>query len=195
MMDRGRRIREFTKKEMAGEQFAGGDHLERAFEWCQKIGKERNADMEILLTAALLHDIGLTIDRTKHYEAGLPKARAFLEELGFKKEDEIRRILHVIEAHSRYGGPNPKSLEAKILQDVDAIEYVGAIGLIRGIVRALHNGSFSGKVEEVPQVIDDLIKKVEGNFYTEEAKRIVQKRIAFLRTFSDRLKKELAGEE
>jgi len=194
MMDRQRTIREFTKKEMAGEQFAGTDHLERAFGWCQKIGRERNAEMEVLLTAALLHDIGLTIDRAKHYEAGLPKARVFLEELGFK-EDEIRRILHVIEAHSRYGGPDPQSLEAKILQDVDAIEYVGAVGLVRGIVRALHNGSFSGKVEEVPGVIDDLIKKVEGNFYTEEAKRIVQKRIAFLRTFSDRLKKELAGEE
>jgi HD superfamily phosphodiesterase len=83
MMDRWIKIREYTEKEMAGEQFAGTDHLERAFEWCQKIGSERNAEMEILLTAALLHDIGLTIDRTKHYEAGLPKARDFLEELGF----------------------------------------------------------------------------------------------------------------
>ena len=67
-------------------------------------------------------------------EAALPKARAFLGELGFK-EDEIKKILHVIEAHSRYGGPDPRTLEAKILQDVDAIEYVGAVGLIRGIVQ------------------------------------------------------------
>lgn len=193
-MDRWRRIREFTKKEMVKEPFAGTDHLERAFEWCQRIGKERNAEMENLLTAALLHDIGLTVDRKKHYEAGLPKAGAFLEGLGFK-ENEIQKILHIIEAHSRYGGPDPQSLEAKILQDVDAIEYVGAVGLVRGIVRAFHNGSFSGKVEEVPGVIDDLIKKVEGNFYTEEAKDIVQERIVFLRGFSDRLKKELAGEE
>ena len=58
----------YKKKEMAGEQFAGTDHLERAYEWCQKIGRGRNADMEILLTAALLHDIGLPIDRKKHYE-------------------------------------------------------------------------------------------------------------------------------
>ncbi len=194
MMDRWQRIREFTKKEMVKEQFSGTDHLERAYEWCQKIGAERNAEMEILLTAALLHDIGLTVDRKTHYEAGLTKARAFLEELGFK-EKEIPKILHVIEAHSRYGGPDPHSLEAKILQDVDAIEYVGAVGLVRGIVRALSNGSFSGKVEEAPGVIDDLIKKVEGNFYTEEAKRVVENRISFLRTFSDRLKKELAGEE
>ncbi len=193
-MDRWQRIREFTKKEMVKEQFSGTDHLERAFEWCQKIGAERNAEMEILLTAALLHDIGLTVDRKTHYEAGLHKAEAFLEELGFQ-EKEIPKILHVIEAHSRYGGPDPRSLEAKILQDVDAIEYVGAVGLVRGIVRALNNGSFSGKVEEAPGVIDDLVKKVEGNFYTEEAKRIAQKRIAFLRGFSDRLKKELAGEE
>ncbi len=194
MMDRWQRIREFTNKEMLKEQFSGTDHLERAFEWCQKIGTEKNAEMEILLTAALLHDIGLTVDRKTHYEAGLPKAKAFLEELGFNKK-EIPRILHVIEAHSRYGGPEPQSLEAEILQDVDAIEYVGAVGLVRGIVRALNNGSFSGKVEEAPGVIDDLIKKVEGNFYTEEAKRIVEKRIVFLKTFSERLKKELAGEQ
>jgi uncharacterized protein len=183
MMDRWQRIREFIRKEMAGEQIAGTDHLERAYEWCQKVGRARGADMEILLTAALLHDIGVPI----------PKARAFLGELGFK-EDEIKKILHVIEAHSRDGGPDPQTLEAKILQDVDAIEYVGAVGLIRGIVRALHEGSFNGKVEETPRLIDDLIKRVEGNFYTEEAKHVVEKRIAFLKAFSDRLKKELAGE-
>jgi len=193
-MDRWDKIRKFIQKEMAGEQIAGADHLERAYEWCQKVGRAKGAEMEILLTAALLHDIGVPIDRKKHYEAALPKARVFLGELGFK-EDEIQRILHVIEAHSRYGGPDPQTLEAKILQDVDAIEYVGAVGLIRGIVRALHEGSFNGKVEETPKVIDDLIKRVEGSFYTEEAKRVVEKRIAFLKTFSDRLKKELTGEE
>ncbi|MDI7260503.1 MAG: HD domain-containing protein [Thermodesulfobacteriota bacterium] len=193
-MDRWSRIREFTRKEMAGEKIAGTDHLERAYEWCQKVGKARGADIEILLTAALLHDIGVPIDRKKHYDAALPKARVFLGELGFK-EDEIQRILHVIEAHSRYGGPDPQTLEAKILQDVDAIEYVGAVGLIRGILRALQEGSFSGKIEEVPKLIDDLVKRVEGNFYTEEARRIVEKRIAFLKLFSDQLNKELAREK
>lgn len=193
-MDRWGKIREFTKKEMAGEQIAGTDHLERAYEWCQKIGKVKGADMGILLTAALLHDIGLTIDRKKHYEAGLPKAKVFLSELGFK-EDEIKRILHVIEAHSRYGGPDPQTLEAKILQDVDAIEYVGAVGLIRGIVRALHEGSFNGRIEEAPQLIDDLIKRVEGKFYTKEVQQVVEKRIAFLKTFLNQLNRELKGEE
>ena len=193
-MDHWAKIREFTRKEMAGEQFAGTDHLERAYEWCQKIGKGKGADMEILLTAALIHDIGLPIGRQKHYEVGLPKARVFLSELGFK-EDKIKRILHVIEAHSRYGGPDPQTLEAEILQDVDAIEYVGAVGLIRGIVRAFHEGSFNGRVEDVPKLINELIQKVGEKFYTKEAKRVVRKRIAFLKTFSDRLEKELAGEE
>lgn len=193
-MDRWAKIREFTKKQMVGEKIAGTDHLERPYKWCQKIGGVKGANMEILLTAALLHDIGVPVDRKKHYEAALPKAQAFLGELGFR-EDEIRRILHIIEAHSRYGGPDPQSFEAKILQDADAIEYVGAVGLIRGVVRALYEGSFSGRIEEVPRLIDDLIKRVEGNFYTEEAKRVVAKRIAFLKLFSDRLHKELAEEE
>ncbi len=193
-MDRWEKIREFTSKEMAEEPFAGVDHLERVYEWCREIGPEKGANMEVLLTAALLHDIGVPIDRQKHYDAALPKAQGFLGELGFN-DDQIKRILHAIRTHSRYGGPDPQTLEAKILQDVDAIEYVGAIGLIRGIVRALHEGSFNGKVEEVPQLIDGLMKRVEGRIYTVEAQRILAERKAFLKAFSDQLEKELAGEE
>jgi uncharacterized protein len=193
-MDRWTRIREFAAKEVIGEKVAGIDHLERAFAWCQKVGKAKGANMETLLTGALLHDIGVPIDRKKHYEAGLPKARAFLIESGME-EKKVNEILHIIEAHSRYGGPSPQTLEAKILQDVDAIEYVGAVGLIRGILRALHEGSLSGRVEEVLGLINDLIKKVEGEFFTEEARKIVEKRIVFLKLFKEQLVKELAGEE
>ncbi|NIS59565.1 MAG: HD domain-containing protein, partial [Proteobacteria bacterium] len=127
-MDRWEKIREFIRKEMAEERVAGVDHVERVYGWCREIGEKKGANMEVLLTAALLHDIGVPIDREKHYDAALPRAESFLHELGFN-EDEIEKILHAIHTHSRYGGPDPQTLEAKVLQDVDAIEYVGAVGL------------------------------------------------------------------
>jgi uncharacterized protein len=74
-------------------------------------------------------------------------ARGILSQLGFT-EDEIEPIAHVIEAHSRYGGPDPQTIEAKILQDADAVEYVGAIGLARAFPRTLESGDYSGDVEE-----------------------------------------------
>lgn len=192
-MDRWEKIRQFINKEMEGEPVAGPDHLERAYGWSKKIGEKKGANPDVLLTAALLHDIGVPVDRKRHYEAGLPKAEAFLKELGDDPE-AIQQTLHVIQTHSRYGGPDPESLEAKILQDVDAIEYVGAVGLVRGLVRALREGSFNGDVSQVPALIDHLIERVGERFYTEEVAAVIRKRMEYLKSFSAQLKKELDGE-
>jgi len=84
--------------------------------------------------------------------------------------------LHVLESHSRYGGPDPNTLEAKVGQDADALEYIGAIGIIRAVVRGLNDGSFDGKICNFPDILRSILAKVEGTFHTKQAEELGRSR-------------------
>jgi len=110
-------IRDVARQMLKNAAFSGLDHAERVRQIAEDIGRREGADLDVLRVAALLHDIGVPIDRERHYEIGARLARGILAQLGFT-EDEIEPIAHAIEAHSRYGGPDPQTLEAQILEGV-----------------------------------------------------------------------------
>lgn len=185
-------IRDIARQMLGQATFSGLDHAERVLQIVEDIGRREGADLDILRVAALLHDIGVPINKERHYEVSALLARGILLQLGFT-EDEIEPVVHVIEAHSRYGGPDPQTLEARILQDADAVEYVGAVGLARAIVRGLESGAYRGNVNELPALIDGLIERVEGTLHTERGRALAGERIAYLRAFQERLKAEIGG--
>jgi len=184
------RIWQEVQSELADEPVASLDHVERMTTWCQRLGQKEGADMEVLTAGALLHDIGVTINRKEHYLAGREKAAEILKQVEFPKE-KIKDALHVLESHSRYGGPAPDTLEAKVGQDADALEYIGAIGIIRAVVRGLNDGSFDGKAKSFPKLLRSILSKVEGTFHTKEAEKIGQDRIEYMRRFLERIEMEL----
>lgn len=191
------KLRELVKRALEGELVATYDHSNRVYDWCLKMGKELGANLDVLLPAALVHDVGVPINKEKHYEVGKEKAKMMLQEANFPEKD-MEHILHCMEAHSCYGGPDPGTLEAKILYDADKIDCVGAIGLIRGILRDLGNKSFKGNINEGPLVVERLkgiAGHVEGFAYTDFGKKVIGQRIAFLEDFAKRLKAELQGVE
>jgi uncharacterized protein len=185
-------VRDIARQMLGNATFAGLDHAERILHIVEDIGQREGADLDVLRVAALLHDIGVPVNKPRHYEIGALMARGILSQLGFT-EDEIEPIAHVIEAHSRYGGPDPQTIEGKILQDADAVEYVGAIGLARAFARALESGDYSGDVSELPTLIDGLIERVDGTLHTERGQALVRERITYLRTFQERLQAEMKG--
>jgi uncharacterized protein len=185
-------IRDMARQLLGNATFSGLDHAERVRQIAEDIGQREGADLDILRVAALLHDIGVPVNKARHYEIGALMARGILSQFGFT-EDEIEPIVHAIEAHSRYGGPDPQTLEGRILQDTDAVEYVGAIGLARAIARGLESGAYSGDLNELPPLIDGLIERVEGTLHTERGRALVRDRIAYLRAFQERLKAEIRG--
>ncbi len=186
------RVRAIAGQMLKNAAFSGMDHAARVGQIAEDIGRAEGADLGVLRVAALLHDIGVPLDKGRHFEIGALLARGILSQLGYAPE-EVERIAHVIEAHSRYGGPEPKTLEARILQDADAVEYVGAVGLARAIVRGRESGDYDGDLSTLPALIDGLVARVEGTLHTERGRALVTDRIAYLRAFKERLEAELAG--
>lgn len=182
-----------VQDDLREEPVASPDHVLRMTEWCSRLGPQVGADMVALLAGALLHDIGVPIERKTHYLVGRDRAREIMAEAGIPTEKREPAV-HVLEAHSRYGGPQPETLEAQVGQDADALEYIGAIGIVRAVVRGLTDGSFDGGAGAFPDYLRALLGKVESTFHTGEAEEVGRARIEYMREFLVRIERELAFE-
>ena len=98
---------------------------------------EPGADRDVLICAALLHDVGRAEqneDPTKcHAAVGAEKARRFLTEHGYPAAF-AEKVAACIASHRYRGGPAPESLEARILFDADKLDVAGAVGVARTLL-------------------------------------------------------------
>jgi uncharacterized protein len=110
------------------------DHIQRVVANVKMLAQREGGDSRILLPAAWLHDcVSLPKDSPERSTAS-KKAAAFAIELldswGYERS-LLPPIAHAIEAHSFSAGIPPLSQEAKIIQDGDRLDALGAIGIIR----------------------------------------------------------------
>lgn len=95
---------------------------------------EEGVDMDVLVAACLLHDIGrreqFADPRVCHARAGAEKAYSFLMDNGFTK-DFCVRVRDAVRTHRFRANDPPESIEAKILFDADKLDAVGAMGIAR----------------------------------------------------------------
>jgi uncharacterized protein len=109
-------------------------HVERVSRLCYRIGSDLNADLGVLLPAAVLHDVvncrKNDPGRLDASERAAVVARSLLSESGYA-ESEASHICTIIVEHSYSLGLRPSSLEAAVLQDSDRLDALGAIGVLR----------------------------------------------------------------
>ena len=163
----------------------GYEHTERVIELCKILGKALNADMDILIPAAILHDIGRPNDNHAHYSGIM--AREILQEHGYSK---IPEIVHAIEVHSFSAGGEAKTIEAQILSDADKLDAMGAIGVYR---TAQYGIEHSCTLDEFIEHFHEKLLKLRDLLYTEEAKKLAEKRHEYMMIYLDQLDKELKG--
>ena len=183
-------------------------HIERVVTNARKILKHEKADAFLVELAAWTHDIG---DYKLHN--GIDKSdeliTTFLQSI--QVDDEIiKKVVEIVSQVSFSKGNQPTSIEAKIVQDADRLDAIGAIG----IARAFNYGGFKNRMLYDPNVQPNLnmskeeYKKSEtptlNHFYekllllkdkmnTETGKKVAKKRHDFMVSFLSQFYSEWEG--
>ena len=176
-------------------------HTKRVLALAIKIGLEEEADLEVLKAAALLHDVARSLEDEKKIEdhalEGSKIAKRILKRCNFSTE-KIEDVIYCIRVHRYSKKIKPKSLEAKIIQDADRLDMIGAIGIARAFSRA---GAFNNPIYDptiLPKktyggesltAINHIYEKLltsKNVFNTSSAKKISKKRFRFVEKFLKR---------
>ena len=197
---------------LSGIEFKDSSHDLNHFKRVAKIAKqiaseEDNVDELVILAAAYFHDIiSFPKDDPKRSRASYyasMKAGEILRSLDFP-EDKINPVKHCILTHSYSANIDPETIEAKIVQDADRMEAIGAIGLARVFYVSGQLGSqlFNSsdpfaqnrELEDRKFALDHFYVKLLGlkdTMKTLGGKSIAEKRTKILEEFLENIKNEL----
>lgn len=119
-------------------------HLLRVWNNARHLQAEEGGDLRILLAAVILHDC-VRVEknsplRSQASTLSAQRAQEILLSLGWTQE-EAQRVAHAVQAHSYSAQITPLTLEAKIVQDADRLDAIGAIGVARCFYVAGRMGS------------------------------------------------------
>ena len=184
-------------------------HAKRVTNTAEHIARAENADLAIVIPAAILHDIVILPkdhpDSLRSSDLAAEKAKKILEEIDYPKE-KIEPILYAIQTHSFGKGIKPETKEAQIVQDADRLDAIGAIGIARTFsVGAKLNRPFYNENEPFAKTrelndkqwtLDHFyikLLKLKSMMNTQTAKKMAQERQKTMVSFLDAFQRELSS--
>lgn len=109
-------------------------HLKRVVRMAKALSVAEKAQLEVVVPAAWLHDVvAIPKDDPRRSQASRLSARAavdILQGAGYP-ERHLDAIAHAIESHSFSAGIAATTVEARVVQDADRLDGLGAIGIAR----------------------------------------------------------------
>lgn len=114
-------------------------HFRRVWMTAQKLSTDATVDWLVVLTACYFHDlVSLPKNHPERHRssvlAALETRRILIRDFPDFPQQRIPAVCHAIEAHSFSAKIAPETLEAKIVQDADRLEALGAIGLALSLI-------------------------------------------------------------
>ncbi|CAM4152405.1 HD domain-containing protein [Pseudoalteromonas byunsanensis] len=183
-------------------------HVERVVKTAKLLAEQEQADLAVVLPAAWLHDCVAVAknhpDRARASKMAADKAVSFLQSIDYD-ESKLDAIHHAIVAHSFSANVTPETLEAKIVQDADRMDALGAIGVSRcmkvggAIARHLYHPDDPfcerREADDMRYTLDHFFIKllhIAEQMHTRSAKEEARKRTDFMKAFLEQLKQEIA---
>ncbi|WP_203332832.1 HD domain-containing protein [Planococcus beigongshangi] len=182
-------------------------HIERMLHNAAEIMENESADRFVVELAILLHDVS----DPKYCKEGENPEEEILSSLSLP-EDQQNLIKRIIRQVSFKGGNGeaPASTEAKIVQDADRLDAIGAVGIARTFAyggakgRSLYDWSERPRAEMTEEEYRNKPTSSATHFYekllllkdrmnTETGKQIADERHQFMLSFLEQLKKETDG--
>ena len=170
-------------------------HIERVVINARKILETENADSFLVELAAWTHDIG---DYKLH--DGVDKSEelitAFLQSIQVEN-DTINKVLEIVSQVSFSKGNTPTTIEAKIVQDADRLDAIGAVGIARcfayggSVGNILYNPYDNSKDASSVQHFYDKLFKLKDLMNTETAKQIAESRNRYMENFIEEFYNEV----
>ena len=191
-----------------GDAAHGLAHIRRVVANAKRLAAASEAELAVVIPAAWLHDcVNVPKDsplRSQASRLAAERAAAYLVEVGYA-EQWIEPIRHAIEAHSFSAEIPPQTLEAKIVQDADRLDALGAIGIARCIQTGVAMGQelydsaepfpTTRKPDDAVSTVDHFytkLLKLAATMQTEAGRREAEQRTVFMQSYLDQLSHELS---
>ncbi len=186
------------------------DHIRRVVANAKKIACAEDALAEVVIPAAWLHDCVIipknSPDRSRASTLAADQAIAWLQDMGYPREHH-KKIHHAIVAHSFSTNIPCETIEAKVVQDADRLDALGAIGLARCLAIGgqlslkLYNADDPFCKNRQPDdrqfTVDHFYQKLltlPETMQTSSGKLEATKRVKFLEKFIEQLRSEITAE-
>ena len=202
-------IHQKCAEEARGEGFDLGHdalHFERVYATAKRLAEIESADLWVVMPASFLHDwVNVPKNDPRRSQASRISAKGaveFLRSINYP-EQHLEGIGHAVEAHSFSAAIACKTLEAKVVQDADRLDALGAIGLARLFVTAqrMRTPRLYGPFD-LDRALDDQnysmdhieikLRKVANTLQTAAGKSEGSKRMATIDQFVACFKREVA---
>lgn len=188
---------------------AGHDisHIKRVVKSAKQFCEAEKANMWVVLPAAWLHDcVQVAKDsplRSKASELAADEALKLLSSWQYP-EQHFDGIHHAIMAHSFSANIKCITLEARVVQDADRMDALGAIGICRTLLVGAGFGNpltfhedpfcYHRRADDQAAIVDHFytkLLKLKDSFQTQAGQQEAASRDAFMRQFLQQLEQEI----
>ncbi len=174
-------------------------HQPRLYALARQIAEGELWDDDVLFAAAWMHDLGVFLGHRPsdpaelavwdHVPYTIARSEALLRGWGFP-EEKLAFVAEAIRTHQ--AKDEPVLREAVVLRDADILEQLGAIGVLRAMVKVGRDTRFKLFSDVIP-ILERAVDELPGKLRLARSRDLARNRVESTRDFLRAIRDESAG--